>query len=237
MGMAAVQFAPEDLFVSRFGLDAGSVLDRVRPEKDIVKLPSLSASVLRGALGFTWVSILGFLPWVLAGRWFYRNTGEAGLYAVCAMVFIGASGPLMHRLILGPGSLWRFYALFGIAFSGYAIAWIGAWMSLGGHTGSLVGLLFGTAWMGGILAWAFAARKVALPIIAVLFLLNSTGYFAGGLADAFILDLKSLIPTDSTRSALAHLSWALPYGMGFGAGLGYAFHQAQKTLRQRISNL
>src|SRR5260221_7286363 len=39
----------------------------------------------------------GFAPWVLAGRWFYRNAGEAGVYAVCAVVFIGLSGLLLHR--------------------------------------------------------------------------------------------------------------------------------------------
>jgi len=218
-------------------LDPDTTLRRIEASGLPPHALSLQKSLVIGIIGFTTVSLLGFLPWVLAGRWFYQNTGEAGLYVVCTCVFIAASGPLMHRLILGPGSLWRFYAVFTIAFLGYAVAWIGAWMILGGHTGSVVGLLLGTAWMGGILSWAFSASKTALPIISALFLLNSAGYFAGGPTDAVILGMEDIIPTDTTRNALAHISWALLYGVGFGAGLGYAFHQVQKTLRQHIANL
>jgi hypothetical protein len=36
---------------------------------------------------------------------------------VCAIVFIVLSGLLLHRLIIGPGSLGRFYKLFSAAFA------------------------------------------------------------------------------------------------------------------------
>src|SRR4051812_23710829 len=85
--------------------------------------PGWFAFVVRGSIGFMIVSVAGFAPWALAGRPLHRAIGEVGLYAVCAIVFIGLSGLLLHRLIIGPGSLGRFYRLFTVAFSGYAIAW------------------------------------------------------------------------------------------------------------------
>jgi len=76
------------------------------------------------------ISVAGFAPWALSGAWFYRRVGEIGLYAVCALVFMGLSGIFLHRLIIGPGSLLKFYKLFAPAFALYAIAWTAAWMGL-----------------------------------------------------------------------------------------------------------
>jgi len=127
-----------------FQLDPQSLAHRARN----TRILSLSQSIWLGVIGFTVVSVAGFAPWALAGRWFYRNIGEAGLYAVCAVVFIGLNGLLLHKLIIGSGSLSRFYKLFTLAFVAYAAAWIVGWMSLKGHPGSIVGLLAGTAAMG-----------------------------------------------------------------------------------------
>src|SRR5206468_4269021 len=165
-----------------FGLDPQSIVERVKTSGQPPRVPTLGQSVLRGMIGFTLVSLGGFAPWVLAGRWFYRNAGEAGLYAVCAVVFIGLSGLLLHRLIIGPGSLIRFYKIFSLAFVAYAIAWTIGWMALGGNAGSIAGLLAGTAAMGAILAQGFAARGAALKLVAVLFVANAAGYFVDGWA-------------------------------------------------------
>ena len=99
-----------------FQLDPQSIAQRVQAGGQLPRVPTLGESVLRGMIGFTLVSLGGFAPWVLAGRWFYRNLGEVGLYATCAIVFIGLSGLLLHRLIVGPGSLVRFYKIFSLAF-------------------------------------------------------------------------------------------------------------------------
>ena len=160
--------------MSWFQLAPDSIANRARAGGP-ANVPSLEASLLRGIIGFTLVSVAGFAPWALFGRWFYRGVGEAGLYAVCAIVFIGLSGILLHRLIIGPGSLLRFYKLFSIAFAAYSISWIIGWMSLRGAPGSLVGLFAGTAVMGWILAQAFDARGAAIKVIAALFLLNTLG--------------------------------------------------------------
>lgn len=127
--------------MSWFQLDPSSLASRVqRP----AELPSLGASIMRGIAGFTMVSIAGFAPWAVFGRWFYRQIGEAGLYTVCAIVFIGLSGLLMHRLIIGSGSLGRFYKLFSLSFAAYSVAWIVGWMTIRGHAGSFAWALRGS---------------------------------------------------------------------------------------------
>src|SRR6187549_1598884 len=104
-----------------FQLDPPSIAARARAAG--VPAPSLGASLIRGIVGFTIISVAGFAPWAVLGRWFYRHVGEAGLSAICALVFIGLSAPAMHRLIIGPGSLSRFYKIFGLSFAPYAVAW------------------------------------------------------------------------------------------------------------------
>ena len=74
-----------------FGLDPQSIADRVKVSGQSPGVPTLGESVLRGMIGFTLVSLSGFAPWVLAGRWFYRNVGELGLYVACAIVFMASS--------------------------------------------------------------------------------------------------------------------------------------------------
>ena len=91
--------------MSCFQLDPQSVVDRVTASGAPVQIPSLAGSLLRGILGFTIVSVAGFAPWALGGRLLQRSVGEAGMYAACAVTFIGLSGLVLHRLIIGPGSL------------------------------------------------------------------------------------------------------------------------------------
>lgn len=209
-------------------LDPVSVARRAEARGVALQTPRLGPFVVRGALGFLLVSLAGFAPWTLAGSWFYQRIGEAGLYAVCALVFIAASGPLLHRLILGPGSLPRFYALFGVAFAGYSVAWTAAWLLLPSHTGSVIGLAAGTAFMGWVIARAFAAASATLPVVLALFLFNAAGYFLGGVLDAALWNLDPFPFSRNTQLVLARSSWAVLYGLGFGAGLGYAFYRVQR---------
>jgi hypothetical protein len=224
-----------------FGLDPESIVNRIKASGQTPRLPTLRESVLRGAIGFTLVSLGGFAPWVLAGRWFYRNVGEAGLYAACALVFIGLSGWLLHRLIIGPGSVLRFYQLFSFAFVAYAVLWTIGWMALGGAVGGLVGLLAGTGAMGAILACGFAAWNVSPKIIAVLFVTNAAGYFIGEWAYHAIGSLQDdqllgITLDRRTRAMLARAAWGLFYGIGFGAGIGFAFHACQARVRKLLTD-
>jgi len=222
-----------------FGLDPQSVAARTKTVGPDVHLPSLGESAIRGMIGFTLVSLGGFAPWVLAGPWFYRHVGELGLYLACAVVFIGLSGVLLHRLIIGPGSLSRFYQIFSLAFVGYAIAWTVGWMVFRGVTGSVVGALAGIAVMGGILAIGFSTPKTFLKIFAVLLLTNVAGYFIGEWAYNLVKALKEgnasgLVLSPATRSVLSKTLWGLCYGLGFGAGIGIAFHACQTETRKLL---
>lgn len=210
--------------MSWFQLDPESIAERVRAAS--APLPSAANSIIRGMIGFTVVSVAGFVPWAVFGRWFHQQIGEAGLYAVCALVFIFLSAPFLHRLILGPGSLIRFYTLFSIAFAAYSIAWIVGWMVLRGHPGSLVGLFAGALVMAAIFAAAFDAWGSFLKILAALFLLNALGYFVGGVIEGALIKQHRLA---------AMLLWGVCYGLGFGAGLGLAFHLCQSRARALLA--
>jgi len=218
-----------------FQLDPQNLAGRARAAG--ATAPTLGASLLRGTLGFTLVSVAGFAPWALLGGFFHRISGEAGMYAACALTFILLSGIVLHKLIIGPGSLGRFYGVFGIAFTLYSIAWIVAWMKIGGHAGSLIGLSAGTLVMGAIFALAFEAGFVAgaLSVVA-LFLLNSAGYFLGGMVEHDIAAMKEMnllgMQLDKRQTfTVAMLSWGVFYGLGLGAGLALAFHFCQAKAR------
>lgn len=215
-----------------FRLDAGSIADRVSGSGMPAHLPTLAESLLRGVLGFAIVSMAGFLPWVLAGRWFYRNPGELTLYSSCAAVIIVLSGLLLHRLIIGPGSLPRFYLLFGVAFAAYAGAWVAGWVGLRGqnmHVRSVVGLFAAAVVMGLVFSLAFANWRALPPVVAALFVLNAAGYFGGGwiegcLARREALRLAVVTLKGPALGVFMKLAWGACYGVGLGAGLGCAFY-------------
>ena len=225
--------------MSWFGLNPQEIIDRSTADGVLPSGRSLTRSLVHGALGFTLVSIAGFAPWAVFGRPLHRAMGEAGLYAVCAAVFIGLSGLCLHKLILGPGSLSRFYAVFAVAFTAYAIAWIAAWMSFGGHLGSALGLLAGTLVMAWLLVLAFDAKEQFVKVAAALFILNAIGYFAGGVVQGAVASLDrarflGVALQRSDRVMLANLLWGVCYGLGFGAGLGLAFHFCQTKVRHLL---
>lgn len=229
--------------MSWFELDPQSISARVKASGAPANAPTLAGSLFRGMAGFTIVSAAGFMPWVLAGKWFYRNPGELTMYASCAAIFMGLSGLILHPLIIGPGSLKRFYIFFSVAFGAYAAGWIGGWMGLSGqtmHLRSIVGLLIGTAIMGNVFGIAFDARGEILKIIAALFVLNSLGYFVGGLiegalAQAKELNLMGLSLSGAGLDVFMKAMWGVCYGLGFGAGLGLSFYAAQCKARALLS--
>jgi len=213
--------------MSLFQLDPQSIAKRARAAGSPV--PSLGASLMRGMIGFTVVSVAGFVPWAVFGKWFHMHlgkNGEVGMYVACAVVFLALTAPLLHRLIIGPGSILRFYKVFCPAFAAYSIAWIAGWMALRGHPGSIAGLLAGTMVMACMLVAAFDALRSVVKVFVALFVLNSIGYFVGGLSEAALIKAYPL---------LAKLSWGVFYGIGLGAGLGLAFHFCQARARKLLA--
>jgi len=154
----------------------------------------LATWLRRGSLGGILLSVAGFLPWALAGRPLTQALGEAGMYAVCALVFLGVSGPLLHKLLIGPRSLRRFYALFCASFVPYSVGWIAGWLAFRGHLGSLAGLVLGCLAMAVVLvAWFGQWRRLG-GVLLVLLLAQIPGYFVGGWAYAWLGGLAKGLP-------------------------------------------
>jgi hypothetical protein len=210
--------------MSWFQLDPQSIAARARAAGSTA--PTLRESITRGMIGFTVVSVAGFVPWAVFGKWFHRHGGEAGMYAACAIVFLALTAPLLHRLIIGPGSMARFYKVFCPAFAAYSVAWIVGWMMLRGHAGSIAGLASGTIVMACMLVGAFDALRVVSKVFLSLFVLNTIGYFVGGFSEAALIKQYPLI---------AMLSWGVFYGLGLGAGLGLAFYLCQERARKLLA--
>lgn len=188
--------------------------------------------MLRGSLGFAVVSLGGFAVWAFGGRWFEARLGEAGMYAVSAVVFLGLSGLFLHPLVQGPNSVWRFYKAFTPAFFAYAIVWSVAWFTLKFGLGEWLGSLLGTVVFAALLGWSLGSHRSFFAVCLVLFVTHSAGYFLGG--ELYYWSKKPAAAemfSGLSKSQIAicgRMAWGLLYGLGFGAGLGYAFFKFQK---------
>lgn len=167
-------------------------------------------AVLRGTLGFAAVSLAAYSVWAFAGGWF---KSEAALYSSIALAFVALSGVALHPLA---GSLPRFYKSFVPAFLAYAAVWCLAWFTLHSRLGEWLGSLGGSVAFAVVAGLILGKPRASLQAAAVLFFAHSVGYFMG--ADFY----EGVKPQART---LARLGWGLFHGLGFGAGIGYAFFQ------------
>ncbi len=177
-----------------------------------------------GAFGFALVSVLGFAVWAIGGKWLYARLGEGGLFAACAIVFLGSSGLLLHPLLRGANRLARFYAVFIPAFLAYGIVWSGSWFLLHFGLGEWLASLLGSVAFVALARWRLGGGNF-LRTCAVVFIAHSAGYFLGGKAMALISSHGATAGglTKEQAGLLAKLAWGLLYGFGFGAGIGYTF--------------
>ncbi|MEO8426198.1 MAG: hypothetical protein ABI651_03715 [Verrucomicrobiota bacterium] len=176
-------------------------------------------------------SIGGFAVWAFAGKWFYVNTGEAGLYAASTGVFTSLAGLLMHPLILDPRPLTRFYRVFVPAFFAYAIVWCGFWFLLRFGAGEWLASLAGSAAFVAVSGWRFGNLRSVVKAIILFFVALSLGYFAGGKLMYFLASPEGAEMFGMGKAQLgtiAKLSWGALFGLGFGAGLGYAYYTFQQ---------
>jgi hypothetical protein len=143
-----------------------------------------------------------------------RSVGEAGFYAVCAVLFI-----MLGTILLKPLtrlSFARFAAIFSGAFLAYALCWCLGWFLVRRRAGEWVGSFAGSLAFCLVLAAFFRAWGSLVLSTLVLFLGHSAGYFLGGVAYERI----SLLP---------QIAWGLFYGLGTGVGIGFAFYHAQRS--------
>ena len=126
-----------------FGLTPEQVAQRVRQAGGKYVAPSLTQSLLVGAIGFCVTSLFVFATVAFAERWMYRNLGVAGAYVVWTALFIWLGGRHLSWLVIGSQRQARFYLLFGLAFLLYAAGWVSAYFLLRGAKGEWVGSLVG----------------------------------------------------------------------------------------------
>lgn len=186
-------------------------------------------ATLHGAFGFALVSVAAFSIWAYAAEFFRHLGGELGMYSAIAMVFLGFSG-----LILAPlaGGVRPFYSAFLPAFFAYSVLWCVAWFGLKGRAGEWTGAALGCLAFTLISMKILGSAKHWLMAAMVMFILHSAGYFAGDWA--MYQYCKPKAQTFAKNSSewqywltLGKLTWGLFYGLGFGAGIGWVFHQSR----------
>jgi hypothetical protein len=220
-----------------FQLDPDSTLERIRRSGRPAPAPTLAASLVRGIIGFALLGVAGFFPWVLG---LGRTLGEGGMYAACAAVFIALSGVFLHSLLIGPGSLARFYPVFALGFGAYAAVYSAFWFAVKFPGRDYAGIVLGSLCFAAVLCAAFGRWRALPPVVAALAVLQAGGYFLGGVVyqQAGALAGTESLGIEWTRrdaSQLARTLWGVFYGIGFGAGIGLAFHVVQAELRARLA--
>lgn len=177
----------------------------------------LTSSILLGALGFAVTSVAAFSVWAFGAGWFDSHGGELAMYSGCTVVFVVLSGLLLHPLLQSPQRVARVYKTFIPAFLAYAVAWCVAWISMRDRMGEWLGSAAGSVAFAAVLALIFRNGRALLPAAIAVFVLHSVGYFAG-----------SVLYEDYMHMPRGRLVWGLMYGLGFGAGIGYAYWAVQR---------
>jgi hypothetical protein len=179
-------------------------------------VPSITKSVVTGAIGFGLVSLCVFATVAYGERWMYRNLGLLGAYLTWTVLFIVLSGAVFGSLVVVRWRLPKFFLLFGLAFFAYAVGWMAAYFILRNTLGEWIGSLLGSVLMAVVFAAGFNSLRSLLKLSAVLFVSNSLGYFLGS---ALYASLG--LPTGM-------LLWGVVYGLFFGAGIGAALQLVQQ---------
>jgi len=188
-------------------------------------MSTLSRAVLRGGIGFCFVSLLVFATVAFGERWMYARLGEMGAYIVWTLAFILLGGTVLGSLIAD--SRWRlpkFYLLWGLAFFAYAAGWVFAYFTLRGAAGEWVGSLVGSLLMTTVFALGFKAARSIPKLSLLLFTANSAGYFLGSMLNEYV----------GGRSGM--LLWGIAYGLLLGAALGTLLSILQKPRNVRPSD-
>jgi hypothetical protein len=129
-----------------------------------------------------------------------------------------------------PNSRRKFNGSFIPAFIVYAIVWSACWFALHLRAREWIGSALGCAAFATILYRRLGAREGLCKVILFLIVAHSAGYFLGG--RVFFMALpRSAFASWPKQDVLmlAKLTWGLFYGLGFGAGMGYAFDVFQRA--------
>lgn len=210
--------------VNFFGLTPDFVAARTNWSAAERRLPTLKQSLLHGSIGFCLASTVVFAIVRCGHPLMYKYLGALGPYLVATVLFVLLAGGILSRLVIGPGRLARFYLLFCVAFFSYAACWVAAYFVLHGLGGELLGSVAGIFVMALVLSAAFGAKETLPRLIPAMLLVNLSAYFLG----------RTLF-YGAIGGNLGIILFGACYGLGFGAGLGYALFLAQERIRQHLS--
>src|SRR5688500_513984 len=118
-------------------------------------MPSLTRSVVTGAIGFCLISLVVFATVAFGERWMYQRLSFAGAYLTWTVLFILLGGAVLGSLVVGRWRLPKFYLLYGLAFLLYAVGWVAAYFKLRGGAGEWLGSLAGSLLMALVFAAGF----------------------------------------------------------------------------------
>jgi hypothetical protein len=180
------------------------------------------------------VSLAGYSVWAFGGKWLHAHMGDAGMYVACLLVFLGSAGLFLRPLVRGWRPLLRTYRIFVPAFFAYAILWCAAWFTLGFGVGEWAASLAGSAAFVAVTARGFGNFRGFVKACIVLFIFHSAGYFLGGRLMGWMMKPAAAAALSGLSKVqigvIAKLGWGLLYGLGFGAGIGYAFYTFQRNI-------
>ena len=208
--------------MSWLGLTPDEIAHRVRSSAIPTPPPTLRRSLVEGALGFALTGAVVFAVVGCGRPWMFRAFGPVGPYLVAAALFVLLGGWALGRLVIGPGGVARFYALFCLAFFVYAAGWTAAYFALGGVLGELAGGLVGTPAAGLVIALAFGAGKQLPRLLLWLTLASCAGYFLGR------------VPYALVGGEVGMVFFGGLFGAVYGLGLGYALFVAQAPARELL---
>jgi len=185
-----------------------------------VNQPTLRHFIWMGSSRFCLAGGVVFATVAFGQGGLYQHLGVYGAYLFWTFLFILLGGALFSGLIMGPNRLVRAYGLFGLGFFLYAAAWVAAYFTVRGLPGEALGSLLGPVLMALGFMMVLGTRQALSKIIAGLVIAHSVGYFLG----------RPLLGILGEQ--LGMICWGLIYGLGFGAGLGYALFMAQTPLAE-----
>ena len=188
-------------------------------------------AILNGAWRFALVSVLAFGFWAIQPKILPKSFGEPATFVGCLIVFVVFGEIFLVPLAHQPDARRKFTGSFIPAFIVYAAVWSACWFARQLPAREWVGSVLGCAAFAAILHWRLGAREGLWKVILLLTITHTAGYYLGGKVFYTARHPPAFAAswTKDTIWAVAKLMWGLCYGLGFGAGIGYAFDRFQRA--------
>jgi hypothetical protein len=188
-------------------------------------------AILSGAWRFALVSVLAFGFWALEPKFMPKSYGEPVTFAGCLVAFAVFAEIFLVPLVHEPNARRKFNGSFIPAFILYAVVWSACWFALKLRSREWIASALGCAAFAAVLYWRLGAREGLWKVILFLIVTHAAGYYLGGKVFYMARHPPDFVASWSKENIwmAAKLMWGLCYGLGFGAGIGYAFDIFQRA--------